>query len=360
MATGASRRARERLRAARRLLFEQVPEQLGRLEHYGAHLARQQDQARAQLERLEHYGAHVSGQNDRSLAMLEQITSEVVGLRSAVDSQPPTRQLGLLPFGLVTHLARAVGLRRAIETGTAGGDGTRLLSVVFPEVGSIELSPWLHARARENLAGIDGVTLLQGDSRECLPELVRGSEPTLYWLDGHWNGDPTVAGRGSDCPLLDEIEALRSGHPDDCVLIDDARFLSASPPPPFASEEWPGLLDVMQRLRDVRPDSYVTTVHDLVIAVPSRAKPIVDAFAWDQLELTPPELPGGPPAEELGRIQRFSAEAAEGSATSPPLPNGRVASLHAAVDAVPAWWHSIDLGDGVTTPGRKGGSNEPC
>src|SRR5205807_7492011 len=77
MATGASRRARERLRAARRLLFEQVPEQLGRLEHYGAHLARQQDQARAQLERLEHYGAHVSGQNDRSLAMLEQITSEV-------------------------------------------------------------------------------------------------------------------------------------------------------------------------------------------------------------------------------------------------------------------------------------------
>ena len=26
----------------------------------------------------------------------------------------------------------------------------------------------------------------------------------------------------------------------------------------------------------------------------------------------------------------------------------------AAVDGVPFWWHSIDLGDGIVTPGRKG------
>jgi tRNA (mo5U34)-methyltransferase len=32
----------------------------------------------------------------------------------------------------------------------------------------------------------------------------------------------------------------------------------------------------------------------------------------------------------------------------------RGASTQAAVDGVPFWWHSIDLGNGVVTPGRKG------
>jgi tRNA (mo5U34)-methyltransferase len=32
----------------------------------------------------------------------------------------------------------------------------------------------------------------------------------------------------------------------------------------------------------------------------------------------------------------------------------RATSAQAAVDGVPFWWHSIDLGDGIVTPGRKG------
>lgn len=32
--------------------------------------------------------------------------------------------------------------------------------------------------------------------------------------------------------------------------------------------------------------------------------------------------------------------------------------LRRRVDAVPVWWHSIDLGDGVVTPGRKADGQE--
>src|SRR5919202_3078365 len=39
--------------------------------------------------------------------------------------------------------------------------------------------------------------------------------------------------------------------------------------------------------------------------------------------------------------------------TSAPEQGARMRRLQERVDAVPVWWHSIDLGDGVVTPGRK-------
>ena len=44
-----------------------------------------------------------------------------------------------------------------------------------------------------------------------------------------------------------------------------------------------------------------------------------------------------------------SASSANGSAG-----NGRATTLSRQVETVPSWWHSIDLGDGVITPGHKG------
>jgi hypothetical protein len=117
-----------------------------------------------------------------------------------------------------------------------------------------------------------------GPSVEFLPELAREQVPTLYWLDAHWC---TGASAGSDdqCPLLPELEAIGSGNPNDCLLIDDARLFAAAPPPPHIPEQWPTLVQVFDKIRSFHPDHHVTIASDMVIAVPITAKTIVDDFA---------------------------------------------------------------------------------
>src|SRR5205814_5907489 len=124
---------------------------------------------------------------------------------------------GTVPEPLARALQEELGLTRAVETGTFLGEGAALLAASFPEVVTVELSPRLHAMARQNLAHLRHVTVLQGDSRELLPQLV-GPDPTLYWLDAHWSRGP-MAGAHDQCPVLTELRALTEGTNDDCILI---------------------------------------------------------------------------------------------------------------------------------------------
>lgn len=205
--------------------------------------------------------------------------------------------MGALPRHLAEALRDQLGLERAIETGTFQGGGARLLGTMFADVSSIELSPELHEAAHETVADLPHVKLLQGDSREWLPRLVDPSVPTLYFLDGHWSGGPT-AGEQGECPVLDELRAIGGGHPDDCVFVDDARLFAALPPPPHKPEDWPGLMEVFDVLRASRPGHHVTVLHDLIIAVPARARAPVDEFGR-----APLEEPAAPePPTLLGRL----------------------------------------------------------
>jgi hypothetical protein len=187
-------------------------------------------------------------------------------------------RMGGIPIELAAALRDGLGLERAIETGTYHGGTARLLAGAFPSVTTIELSPELHEDARERLADVPAVLCVQGDSSEVLRDLVDPSIPTLYWLDGHWSGGPT-AGAESECPVLAEIQHIGRGHPDDCLLIDDARLFIASPPPPHDPAQWPSLVELFDVIRESRPDVHVTVVADVVIAVPARAKPLVDRHA---------------------------------------------------------------------------------
>lgn len=191
--------------------------------------------------------------------------------------------MGGLSASLAQELRDALGLRRAIETGTLHGGGARLIAEIFPEAVSIELSAELHARAAEALAEVSNVTLLQGDSRLVLPPLVDAGRPTLYFLDGHWSGGET-AGQEDECPVLDELAALRGGHPDDCVIIDDARLFESAPPPPHDPGDWPSIERVLDAIRAVRPDHEVVVAHDQVVAVPPRARHLIELWMAGRLD----------------------------------------------------------------------------
>lgn len=169
-----------------------------------------------------------------------------------------------------------------METGTYKGVGTRILAELFGTVATIELAPQIYERARTALADLPHVEVIAGDSRERLRSLAGEGRPAFYFLDGHWSGEFT-AGEGNECPVLDELAAISPGHPDDCFVIDDARLFTAPPPPPHDPSQWPTLIELFDALRAARPGLHVTLLNDQVIAVPSRAKPVVDAYGQWQL-----------------------------------------------------------------------------
>ena len=206
--------------------------------------------------------------------------------------------MGALPSDLATTLRDALGLRRGVETGTLHGGGARLMGELFDEAVSIELSPELHATAVAELAAVPNVELLLGDSREVLPRVVDAGVPTLFFLDGHWSGGET-AGEEFECPVLGEIAALAAGHADDCVVVDDARLFTASPPPPHDPDKWPTVAELFDALRAAKPGHHVTVLRDAVIAVPARTKPLVDEWGREPQ----PESPA-PRAGLLARFRR--------------------------------------------------------
>ena len=205
--------------------------------------------------------------------------------------------MGGLPLPLAVELRDRLALRRGIETGTYRGGGARLLAGTFCEVVTIELSSELHAEAVVALADLPNVQVRQGDSGLVLTEVAAADGPALYFLDGHWSGGST-AGEGAECPVLAELEALRGGHRDDCILVDDARLFAAPPPQPHDPAQWPSLVELFDVLRDIRPGHHVTMLADLVIAVPSRARDVVDRFGQ---RLTTGEREASPVAAEPRR-----------------------------------------------------------
>jgi hypothetical protein len=183
-----------------------------------------------------------------------------------------------MPQQLARELRDRLGLVRAIETGTYRGRGARLLGAVFPSVTTIEVAPDLARAAKKALGSLPQVEVLEGSSRDVLPELIDPSAPTLYWLDGHWSGGVT-GGETDQCPVLGELTAIALGNPDDCVLIDDARLFLAPPPPPHRREQWPTYRQIEDTIHTTHPTHQVIVAHDVIVAVPDIAADIAAAFA---------------------------------------------------------------------------------
>lgn len=185
-----------------------------------------------------------------------------------------------IPFDLATALLDATGLRFAVETGTYLGGTAGQLARVVDRVWSVELLPEVLAQARERLVSFDNITLVEGYSPEVLPGiLAEVPGPALFWLDGHGGtfGGDDVPAHVRECPVLEEVAAIDAWPhgADSVVLIDDARaffgrLLHHRP-------DWPTFVEVADALGR---DRYVTVLDDVVIAVPARHRPVVEAW-WE-------------------------------------------------------------------------------
>lgn len=195
--------------------------------------------------------------------------------------------MGNVGFENLKELALALrdqyNLTTFIETGTYKAATTAWATDNFKQVVSIELDEGWHSRAKRKIfAKQKGVKLLLGDSAIVLPKVLkRLRQPALIWLDAHW----CKAGKATapECPLREELKAIRDSGVEHFILIDDARLFIEPP-----NSDWPSL----DEIHNLLPDSYFTEFwNDAIIAAPLKATELVRGFIN-------PVPKKGPPVEE--------------------------------------------------------------
>jgi hypothetical protein len=125
-------------------------------------------------------------------------------------------------------------LHTFIETGTFMGATTSAMIPYFNKIITIELSAEIANWVRYRFSATPNVTALQGDSTDILPKICKDiTEPTFFWLDGHWSGGITAQGK-KDCPLIEEVDAINTYCKSRCVIaIDDVRLFGKK-----INEDW--------------------------------------------------------------------------------------------------------------------------
>jgi glycosyltransferase involved in cell wall biosynthesis len=185
---------------------------------------------------------------------------------------------------LVEALQSALKLEVLVETGTFKGDTAAALQGSFDRIISIELSQELWAEAAKRFADQPHVQILQGDSAEQLrtlsPELQ--SKNALYWLDAHWCVADGTAGELSQCPLLQELQAIDRLNDGSVVLIDDARLFLAPPLAPHEISQWPAFNEIVKALQGLSANHELMIVNDVIAFFPAVAKGALQRYAQAQ------------------------------------------------------------------------------
>ncbi len=122
---------------------------------------------------------------------------------------------------VVAKVAIEKRIQTLVETGTYLGNMVFAQRKKFKKIYSIELSPVFFEKAVKRFKSYSHIKILFGDSAEVLPDIIKElKEPALFWLDGHFSGGETAE---SNCPVLNELEAITNSPIVHEILIDDAR-----------------------------------------------------------------------------------------------------------------------------------------
>jgi len=186
---------------------------------------------------------------------------------------------GGLPVNYIKRFLEKFHIPVFVETGTAGGESVREAAKLFNICHTIEL---IEGRQGEDYP--DNVKLYQGDSAKLLPIILdthcNPKEYTLFWLDAHYSEPHESAPDTVECPLIDEIRAIRN-HKKSIIMIDDARLFLAPPKWPCDYTRWPSFSSVFNTLQGCFNTHYITVVDDYIICVPDEMKDIVRYEWWE-------------------------------------------------------------------------------
>ncbi len=170
---------------------------------------------------------------------------------------------------VIRDFQRRYGVNTFIETGTFLGNTTEIQRRRFKKIYSIELSEDLYRRASKRFLPYDEVQILQGNSADVLPGLMKGiQEPVLFWLDAHYSGilgGEATSRAAKDCPIYEEIDAIFADSQQHVILIDDARDFSGS-------NGYPTLDQLKAYVKSKRSDFTIGVENDIIRILPGSAQ----------------------------------------------------------------------------------------
>jgi len=162
------------------------------------------------------------------------------------------------PPQILAELMELSGARLFVETGTYLGNTALLASELFRAVITIENDTRYIDKARTRCMNKSNILVIFGDSAEELVEIAKSiRRPAIFWLDAHiMRGEN---GKPGDCPVLEELDALRQVNGDSYIMIDDASI--------YASERkgWPSLEEVKDKLGETHN---VRVAEDVIVGIP--------------------------------------------------------------------------------------------
>lgn len=155
-------------------------------------------------------------------------------------------------------------VRTFIESGTSAGDAIQAMLPYVDEVNSIEAWHDAYEAAVNRFNGENRVTIYEGDSGELLPEIVKGIDEAVFWLDAHYSGDGT-ANLTKQTPILEELRAL-AAVPNDrfFIVIDDARGFGEW-------DDYPAIDEMMTFCADLFPNHEFSQEGDEIFLTPVTA-----------------------------------------------------------------------------------------
>jgi hypothetical protein len=172
----------------------------------------------------------------------------------------PLRSPHLLKQKVVRGYGERFKLRTLVETGTYYGEMVSAMKRRFDHIYSIEFVPELAARAQRKFAPEPHITIVCGDSRTVIPEVLNLlTAPALFWLDAGYYG--WVGKQGDQQRLGSELEMILSHPFAHIILLDDARGLTGR-------DGVPSVRDVTTDVESKYPERQVEVKHDIMRITP--------------------------------------------------------------------------------------------
>jgi hypothetical protein len=164
---------------------------------------------------------------------------------------------------VIRDMKKLYELNTFVETGTFLGNTTEIQRRKFQQVFSVELSVDLYNRAKKRFNKYKSVKILQGDSANVLPVILKEIKtPALFWLDAHYSGllgGEMTARAIKDCPIYEEIDAIFNHNQQHVILVDDAREF-------VGQNGYPTLKELEKYIRR-KNKNYSMDVHDDIIKI---------------------------------------------------------------------------------------------
>jgi len=182
---------------------------------------------------------------------------------------------------LLSMMREVLHLYAFVETGTFEGESVRRALPFFEEIHSVELSEIYFKKAVQRFEKEKNVHLYHDDSVRFLKQVQQAlkDKAVLYWLDAHWCCADETAGGTSQCPVLEELDAISRLGAESVILIDDARLFLCPPPPPHTVEDWPRFDALVRKLFLMSSVHELMVVNDVLICFPRSIREHVEKYA---------------------------------------------------------------------------------